>query len=145
MFNLRSGGRLANAADDTTACEGAQMRQDAVVVGGGVTGASAAYHLAKAGAQVTLVERHDLNTEASGRNAGGLHGQIQLEPFLEKGEAWAREWGPSLALMQASIRYWQELERELGVDLEVNVSGGLIVAEDERQLRDLERKAAVER
>ena len=67
------------------------------MIGGGVTGASAAYHLAKAGAGVTLVERHDLNTQASGRNAGGLHGQIQLEPFLLKGEQWAREFGPSLA------------------------------------------------
>jgi glycine/D-amino acid oxidase-like deaminating enzyme len=119
-------------------------KQDVVVIGGGVTGASAAYHLAKAGAEVTLVERHDLNTQASGRNAGGLHGQIQLEPFLLKGEQWAREFGPSLELMRAAIRFWQELERELGVDLEVNVSGGLIVAADEVQLRDLERKSAIE-
>ena len=63
------------------------------MIGGGVTGASAAYHLAKAGAGVTLVERHDLNTQASGRNAGGLHGQIQLEPFLQQGEQWARSSG----------------------------------------------------
>jgi glycine/D-amino acid oxidase-like deaminating enzyme len=119
-------------------------KQDVVVIGGGVTGASAAYHLAKAGAQVTLVERHDLNTQASGRNAGGLHGQIQLEPFLLKGERWAKEFAPSLQLMRAAIRYWRELEQELGADLEVNVSGGLIVAADEAQLRDLERKAALE-
>ena len=119
-------------------------KQDIVVIGGGVTGASAAYELAKAGAQVTLVERHDLNTQASGRNAGGLHGQIQLEPFLLKGERWATEFAPSLQLMRAAIRYWLELEQELGVDLEVNVSGGLIVAADEAQLRDLERKAALE-
>src|SRR3954471_1513139 len=119
-------------------------RADVAIVGGGLTGCAAAYHLARAGADVALVERHDLNTEASGRNAGGLHGQIQLEAFLEKGEAWAREWGPSLAVMQAAIRYWQELERELAVDLEVNVSGGLIVAATEAHLRMLERKAAVE-
>jgi glycine/D-amino acid oxidase-like deaminating enzyme len=120
-------------------------KQDVVVIGGGVTGASAAYHLAKAGAEVTLVERHDLNTQASGRNAGGLHGQLQHEPFLRKGEQWAREFGPSLAVMQAAIRFWQTLEQELGVDLEVNVSGGLIVAADDEQLRDLERKAAIDR
>ena len=47
--------------------------------------------------------------------------------------------------MRAAIRFWQELERELGADLEVNVSGGLIVAEDDAQLRELERKAAIER
>lgn len=121
------------------------MKADVVVVGGGVTGTSTAYHLAAAGAEVVLVERHDLNTQASGRNAGGLHGQIQLEPFLEHGEAWAREWGPSLGLMQAAIRYWRELERDLDADLEVNVSGGLIVAADDPQLRVLERKAAIER
>ena len=125
--------------------EGAQLKADVVVIGGGVTGTSAAYHLAKAGARVVLVERHDLNTEASGRNAGGLHGQIQLEPFLEHGERWARDWGPSLGMMRAAIGFWQELERELAVDLEVNVSGGLMVAADESQLRHLERKAAIER
>jgi glycine/D-amino acid oxidase-like deaminating enzyme len=120
-------------------------KQDVVVIGGGITGTSAAYHLAKAGVQVTLVERHDLNTQASGRNAGGLHGQIQHEPFLRRGEEWAREFGPTLAVMRAAIRFWQTLERELGVDLEVNVSGGLIVAADDAQLRDLERKAAFDR
>jgi len=118
---------------------------DVVVIGGGVTGCAAAYFLAREGADVILVERHDLNTQASGRNAGGLHGQIQHEPFLELGEEWARAFGPSLELMRDSIRLWQQLEQELATDLEVTVCGGLMVAADERQLRDLERKAAVER
>ena len=47
--------------------------------------------------------------------------------------------------MIASIRLWSGLEDELGADLEVALPGGLMVAEDERQLRILERKAAVER
>lgn len=122
-----------------------QMARRVVVVGGGVTGCAAAYFLAKAGAEVTLVERHDLNTQASGRNAGGLHGQIQHEPFVELGESWARAFAPSLALMADSIRLWQELESELATDLEVTVCGGVMVAADDRQLLDLERKAAIER
>ncbi len=121
------------------------MTADVLVIGGGVTGSAAAYYLASAGADVALVERDDLNTQASGRNAGGLHGQIQHEPFVELGESWAREFGPSLALMRDSIRLWQELEQGLGVDLEVNVCGGLIVAADDAQMRLLERKAAIER
>jgi sarcosine oxidase, subunit beta len=121
------------------------LRAEVVVIGGGVTGAAAAYYLARAGVEVTLVERHDLNTQASGRNAGGLHGQIQFEPFVELGEDWAHSFGPSLALLRESIGLWQALERELGADLEVNVCGGLMVAETDEQLRVLERKAAVDR
>lgn len=121
------------------------LEVDVVVVGGGVTGCAAAYFLASAGADVIVIEQHDLNTQASGRNAGGLHGQIQHEPFFEYGERWAREFAPALALMRASIELWQLLEQRLGVDLEVTVSGGLIVAEDDVQLRALERKAEIER
>src|SRR2546423_14129965 len=114
---------------------------DVLVVGGGVTGCAAAYYLAQAGADVTLVERYDLNTQASGRNAGGLHGQIQHEAFMELGEEWAREFAPSLALMHDSIALWQGLSDELGTDLEVSVAGGIVVAATDAQLRDLERKA----
>jgi glycine/D-amino acid oxidase-like deaminating enzyme len=116
-----------------------------LVIGGGVTGCAAAYYLARAGAGVTLVERYDLNTQASGRNAGGLHGQIQHEAWDEHGEAWAREFGPTLALMRDSIALWQGLSDELGVDLEVSVCGGLLVAATDEQLLDVERKAAVDR
>jgi glycine/D-amino acid oxidase-like deaminating enzyme len=118
---------------------------DVLVIGGGVTGCAAAYYLAGAGASVTLVERYDLNTQASGRNAGGLHGQIQHEAFDEHGEDWAREFAPSLVLMRDSIALWEGLSKELGVDLEVNVCGGLLVAATEEQLRDVERKAAIDR
>lgn len=115
------------------------------MVGGGITGCATAYFLARSGVDVTLLERFDLNTLASGRNAGGLHGQIQHEPFLELGEQWAREFGPALELLRDSIRLWQQLERDLGTTLEVDVCGGLLVAADVAQLRDLDRKAAIDR
>jgi glycine/D-amino acid oxidase-like deaminating enzyme len=44
-----------------------------VVVGGGISGAFAAYFLARAGATVTLVERDELGGQASGNNPGGLN------------------------------------------------------------------------
>jgi D-hydroxyproline dehydrogenase subunit beta len=43
---------------------------DVVVVGGGIIGASCAYELARAGASVTIVEREELASGASGRNQG---------------------------------------------------------------------------
>jgi glycine/D-amino acid oxidase-like deaminating enzyme len=119
-------------------------RADVVVVGGGLTGCAAAYHLAAEGADVVLVERHDLNTQASGRNAGGLHGQIQHPSFLARGEDWARRFGELLPLLREAVSRWTELESELGADLEVQLKGGVVVASTEEQLRQLERKAAIE-
>jgi len=46
------------------------QRTDVVVIGGGYTGLAAARVLAKAGAQVTVIERGPLGTGASTRNAG---------------------------------------------------------------------------
>lgn len=118
--------------------------RDVVVVGGGVTGCATIYHLALAGAEVLLLDQYDLNTQASGRNAGSLHGQIQHEPFLHLGEDWARSFLPALTVLTDSLELWRTLSHELGVDLEVSTGGGLLVAETEQQLRDIERKVALE-
>jgi sarcosine oxidase subunit beta len=117
-----------------------------LVVGGGLTGCAAAYELARAGVDVLLVERGSLNAEASGRNAGGFHVQIQLEPFLTLGEEWARSWaGPTIPLLVDAVERWRELPAELGVDLEVKVNGGLLAVDHEPDLASLERKASIER
>ena len=121
------------------------IRTDVLVVGGGLAGTAVAYYLARGGAEVLLIERNEINAAASGANSGSIHAQIPLEPFLEQGEAWTRGFAPTIPLMIASIRLWAGLEAELGADLELALPGGLMVAEDERQLRILERKAAVER
>jgi len=63
---------------------------DVIVIGGGLAGAATTYFLAADGVSTLLLERHDLNTQASGANAGGLHGQIPFEPFAQKGEAWTK-------------------------------------------------------
>ena len=45
---------------------------EVLVIGGGIAGASAAFHLAEHGRNVTLLERGDIASEASGVNAGGI-------------------------------------------------------------------------
>jgi glycine/D-amino acid oxidase-like deaminating enzyme len=114
------------------------------IVGGGLTGCAAAFHLAGAGADVVLVERYDLNTQASGRNAGGLHGQIQHPSFLQRGDRWAQRFAGLLPLLRDAVSLWTTLEDELAADLEVTLKGGLVVASTEAQLPALERKAAIE-
>ena len=59
----------------------------AVIVGGGVTGLSAAWWLARSGVDVTVVEKGIVGFEASGRNGGGAtHYQSPL--FHEEQRLW---------------------------------------------------------
>ncbi len=117
---------------------------DVAVVGGGITGSATAYHLARAGVRVALLERYEIGTEASGRNAGSLHGQIQSVSFNERGPKWAREWLPALAFVLESLRQWTGLSEQLGVDLEVKTNGGLLLVDDVAQMRAVEQKVAIE-
>ena len=117
---------------------------DVAIVGGGASGTAAAYHLSGEGLSVVLLERYDMNTEASGRNAGSLHGQIQHEPFLEEGDDWAAAWLPALRFLADSLEIWDGLSDELGTDLQVGKKGGLLIADDVSQLPAIERKVALE-
>lgn len=116
-----------------------------LVIGGGVTGCASAYELGRRGVRATLLERSDLNTEASGRNSGSLHGQIQHEPFVELGEEWAREFMPGLSMLRRALSRWEVLSEELGADLEVVTRGGLLVADSDGQMTEIARKVAIER
>jgi glycine/D-amino acid oxidase-like deaminating enzyme len=119
--------------------------EDVIVIGGGIAGCATAYYLAADGVSATLVEASDLNTLASGANAGSLHAQIPHEPFVEKGPAWAAAFAPATRLFRRSIALWQGLSAELQADLEVAITGGLIVASSDDDMRAIERKAHCER
>lgn len=118
---------------------------DVIVIGGGIAGCATAYYLAADGVSVTLVESSDLNTLASGANAGSLHAQIPHETFVQEGEDWARNFAPAIGLFLRSIDLWRNLPEELGADLEVTLNGGLLVAVSDDEMRQVERKAVVER
>ena len=71
-----------------------ELRADVCVIGGGYTGLSAAFHAARAGAKVVLVEAQTIGFAASGRNGGQIHpghrkDQAALEAWL--GETHARD------------------------------------------------------
>ncbi len=117
---------------------------DVLVVGGGIVGCALAWMLAREGVAVTLIERRAIASGASGANAGSLHAQIPHEPFLGKGEDWARNYAPTLGLLAASITLWRGWPEELATDLDLSTPGGLLVAETESQLADIARKAAIE-
>ena len=87
---------------------------EVIVIGGGIAGASAAYHLAGHGRRVTLLERGEIASEASGVNAGGIG---------------ALGWGnvPNLEsyLTMGSLQIFKAVQLDLGYDIEFRASGAL--------------------
>jgi glycine/D-amino acid oxidase-like deaminating enzyme len=125
-------------------------RADVLIIGGGVLGCSALYQLARRGVDVALVERGELNREASGSNAGTLHVQMPGKHFrlnYDRPDLSAAEREHVCAtdrLYAEAARIWATLETELGTDLGVRRLGGLMVAETEADLALLERKSRLE-
>lgn len=118
---------------------------DVIVIGGGIAGCTTAYYLAADGVDVTLLEQYELNTLASGSNAGSLHAQIQPEAFAQLGDSWARCYASALPFYAESISLWQLAEATLGVDLEIAQVGGLTVAASDDEMHMLQAKVTIER
>lgn len=76
---------------------------DVAIVGGGAIGCSVAYHAARRGARVVLLEAERLGSGSSGALAGMLSGQGELEPP-----------GPFLDLMLLGRDRHRKLSEELG-------------------------------
>lgn len=107
---------------------------DVVVVGGGAVGCSVAWHLARAGIAVTLLEGGEIAGQASGAAAGMLAPYGEAEgpgPFLE----WAVR---SLAGFGSLV---QELREDSGVDPEFVRSGILRIATDAEVAEELQGQA----
>ncbi|MDR3519103.1 MAG: FAD-dependent oxidoreductase [Azospirillaceae bacterium] len=116
-----------------------------LVIGGGIVGSCLAYYLSQAGADVLVVERDDVNLQASGANAGSLHVQLLSFDFGAKAEAGGGPAAATLPLGPRSIALWQALQRDCGADFEIRVTGGLMVADSDAGMAFLRAKAALER
>ena len=91
-----------------------------MIVGGGIVGASIAYYLAKGGAAITLIERHELATRASRGTFAWLNA------------TWAKQPQDYHRLNQMGMAGWKEIEADLG--LPIKWSGSIEwFADEERQ------------
>src|SRR5438128_1262812 len=101
---------------------------DVVVVGSGAFGASVAYHLARRGVRVAVLERSGLASQTSPR-AAGLTSQVRATPQLTK-------------LAQRAVTKLAAFTDETGQPLRFTRSGALKIARNERDAEQLAREVA---
>ncbi|MDD2704443.1 MAG: FAD-dependent oxidoreductase [Acidocella sp.] len=103
----------------------------AVVVGGGIIGCSTAYHLAKLGWEVVLLERGKL-TSGSTWHAAGLVGQLRTSANITQ-------------LLGESVKLYRTLEAETGLATGWKMNGGLRLACNEERWTEVKRQATTAR
>lgn len=95
-------------------------RDDVVVIGGGITGVTAAYYLARSGSRVRLVDKATVASHQSGRNWGFTRRQ-GCDPT-------------EVALAQHASQCWDELGAEVGAELTLVKRGLINLAATESEL-----------
>ena len=104
--------------------------RDVVIVGGGVIGASIAYHLTTRGiASVTVLERDTLGSGSTSKNAGGIRQQFSSEI--------------NARLSQMSVPRFERFEAEMGIDIAFQQVGYLFLITDERDVPAFQRSLAL--
>lgn len=99
---------------------------DALVIGGGIHGCSAALHLQRRGLSVVLLEKDTVGRHASGVNAGGVR---QIYRAL-----------PEIPLSVAAMRLWERIGELVDDDCGFGSSGHIFVAETDDELDVLKRR-----
>ena len=110
------------------------IETDILIIGGGMAGSATAFHLAQHGREVTLLERGEIASEASGQNMGGLGGA---------------GWGniPNLLsyLTMGSLDIFKQLQIDMGYDMEFRQTGSLTGIHNEEQYNFLEDRLVAQK
>lgn len=101
------------------------LKKDVCIIGGGVMGLATAYYLLKAGKTVAILEKAEVGAGAS----SACDDMILLQ---------SKKPGIALTLAMESLEIYKGLSDELNMDLGFHSYGGMIIIEDEKQLRIME-------
>jgi glycine/D-amino acid oxidase-like deaminating enzyme len=103
---------------------------DAVIVGGGVIGTSAAFHLAEAGVGVLLLERGELGSGSTSRAAGGV--RTQFSDVL------------NIQIARRSLVAFRDFARRPGWEIDLKEVGYLFVLNRRSDVEAFERSVALQ-
>ena len=106
-------------------------RADALIIGGGVIGASLAYHLALRGLKPIVFERDLLGSGNTGRSAGGIRAQFTTEINIK--------------LSLYSIAFYERFRETLGADAEFHQVGYLFLGTTPQHLAHFRERVAFQK
>ncbi|QZZ19989.1 FAD-binding oxidoreductase [Leptothermofonsia sichuanensis E412] len=118
-------------------------RSPVVVIGGGITGVSTAYWLARLGMGVTLLEQRGVSGGATGRNGGHI-APAPIEKFIATLERHGKETACALRqFCEKTVAAIQAFVSEHQVDCDLRFTGGVELASSPEELVYLQQAAEV--
>jgi sarcosine oxidase subunit beta len=103
-----------------------------VIIGGGVVGASIAYHLGKRGTgrDVVVLERNRVASGTTAAAIGGIRSQFSTEINIE--------------FSLESVRFWRNWDAEIGTPLDYREDGYIFLAQTEDEAETFRRNVALQ-
>jgi glycine/D-amino acid oxidase-like deaminating enzyme len=105
-------------------------RAEVVVIGGGVIGTSATFHLAEAGVQVLLVERDELASGSTSKAAGGVRAMFSDPVNIELG--------------RRSLDAFERFGTRPGAEIDLTQHGYLFLLDDADDVAAFERSVTLQ-
>jgi len=105
----------------------ASQRYDAIVIGGGVVGASIAYHAVRAGLRVLLLDKDEFLAGTSGATFAWVGAHFKKPTHYN-------------LFSQEAVRLYKGLEAELGTSIEHDVVGSIELVETEAELHRVDEE-----
>ena len=108
-----------------------KKKADVVIIGGGISGCSLAYSLSKKDLDVVVLEKNYLSSGATGRCGAGIRQQ------------WSTKENTKLAI--DSVKIFENLSKELSMDIEFRQGGYLISIHDKKEMKQSEKNVKMQK